>query len=74
MAGLAVRSVHPYLQDGALQGSYATEIDQLESEAGDMIAKSSEERVGEHRRCRKKNVGELPHIDSWPEPAPPGQR
>jgi hypothetical protein len=62
------------LQDGALQSSCAPEIDQLESEAGDVVAKSSEERVGEHRRCRKKNVGELPHIDSWPEPAPPEQR
>ena len=75
MAGLAVRSVHPYLQDGALQGSHATQIDQLEAEAGDVVAKSSEQRVGEHRRCRKKNVGELPHIAQLARTRrPPGQR
>jgi hypothetical protein len=50
------------------------EIDELEPEAGDVVTNRSEERVDGHRRCRKKNVGELPHIDSWPMPAPPGQR
>jgi hypothetical protein len=31
-----------------------------------MIANWSEKRVGRHRQRRKKNVGELPHIDSRP--------
>ena len=31
-----------------------------------MVAKKGEKRVGVHRRCRKKNVGELPHISVGP--------
>src|SRR5439155_21409248 len=71
LAGPAVRAVHPHLQDGALQGSGAAEIDQLETEPGDVVANRSNERVDRHRALRKKNVGELPHIDSWPDEAPP---
>src|SRR5437867_746879 len=73
VAGSAVRAVHPHLQDGAIQRSSSPKIDQLEAETSQMIANGSEERVDRHRRSRKKNVGELPHIDSWPEPAPPRQ-
>ena len=72
LARAAVRAVHPYLQDGALQRAGSPEIDQLEPEPGNVIANRSQQRVGRHRRRRKKNVGELPHIDSRPKRAPPG--
>src|SRR5919112_5511243 len=38
LAGAAVRAVHPYLQDGALQGSGSPEVGQFEAEAGQVIA------------------------------------
>ena len=45
LAGPAVRAVHPYLQDGALDRSGSSEIHQLEAEAGDVISNRKEERV-----------------------------
>jgi len=70
LAGRAVRTIHPHLQDGAFQRAGSPEINQLESEPGDVIANRCEKRVGRHRQRRKKNVGELPHIDSRPDEAP----
>jgi hypothetical protein len=46
LAGSAVRTIHPHLQDGALQRSGAAQIDELEAEPGNVVAKRSEERVG----------------------------
>ena len=53
MAGAAVRAVHPYLQDGALQGSGSPQVDQLEAEAGQVIADGNEERVDRHWSGKK---------------------
>src|SRR6478672_12631231 len=73
MAGPAVQTIYADLQDGALEGSGLPEIYEFKTELGNMIANGNQQRVGRHRRRRKKNVGELPHINSRPEPAPPEQ-
>ena len=43
--GPAGSTVHPYLQDGALDRSGSSEIHQLEAEAGDVISNRRKERV-----------------------------
>ena len=74
LAGSAVRAVHPYLQDGALQRPDAAQIDELEAEAGDVVANRCEQRVDRHRGCGKKMWGNSPTSHSWPDQAPPGQQ
>ena len=60
VAGPAVRAVHPHLQDRALQRSDAPEIDELEPEAGDVIANRCEERVDETSGLQEKKCGGTP--------------
>ena len=50
----------PHLQDRPLQRSSAPEIDQLESELGDMISDGNEKRVSRHRQRGKKMWGNSP--------------
>ena len=47
LAGSAVRAVHPYLQDGALQRPDTAQIDELEPKAGDVVANRSEEALSQ---------------------------
>ena len=73
LAGSAVRAVHPYLQDGALDRAGSSEIHQLETQGVEMVANRLEQRVNRHR-SGKKMWGNSPTSHSRPVRAPPGQR